>query len=113
MVAPNRTLVKNAPLIMNQSEYWVFLFTDLLMQTQQIETTTKKKKKKDEKEWPHYQFVRLISLKGVEFFDYPESSLAPNAFSLRGKDYSFNCCTNTKEEKIYWIHAFKETIVQL
>lgn len=97
---------------MNQSEYWVFLFSDLLMQTQQIEVATKKKKKKEEKDLPHYQFVRLISLKGVEFFDYPDSSLAPNAFSLRGKDYSFNCCTNTKEEKIYWTMALAETIVK-
>ena len=112
LVAPNRTLVKNAPLIMNQSDYWVFLFSDILMQTIPIETQQKKKKKKEEKEWPHYQFVRLISLKGVELFDYPDSKVAPNAFSLRGKDYSFNCSTETKEEKIYWICALKETIVE-
>ena len=43
-------------------------------------TEKKKKKKSDEKEWPHYQFVRLISLDGVELFDYPDS---------KGKGYYF------------------------
>lgn len=62
---------------MNQNEYWVFLFTDILVQALPLVTETKKKKSKksgkEEKEWPHYQFVRLLSLDGVELFDYPDS----------------------------------------
>ena len=72
LVAPNRTLVKEASLVMNQSMYWVFLFTDILVQTEQIERNIKKKKKEKEQP-PTYNFVRLISLKDVELFDYPDT----------------------------------------
>merc|ERR1712137_913474 len=66
LVAPNRVLIKNAALIMNQSDYWVFLLTDILIQTELITSQTKEKKKKKKEELPHYQFVRLIRLEGVE-----------------------------------------------
>ena len=89
----------------------MFLFSDLLVLTFPLESV-KKKKKKEAEEWPNYEFVRLLSLEGMELFNYPDSSVAPNVFSLRSKDYSFNCNTDTKEEKVYWLCAFKESVVK-